>query len=554
MKTISFTRPWYLRAADVSMGRMADRLASSPSDCDPARVTASARLADLLAALSLATDLGSGVPLETSLRTCLVASELARGLGLGGPARRAVYYSALLRHLGCTAWSHEAAELVGDDHELTRTFEGVDAARRSARLGRTLGVARDVRFADRVRAIGRVLRQPRAGAELAAAQCAQAATLADDLGFDRDVRVALGQIYERYDGRGLPNGVAGDQLTPVARVIHAAELLEILHRRGGRDHALAEVKRRRGGALAPDVCDLALREAGALWPLLESPAASERALDAEPEPRSTIAPAQLAQIALAFARFADLKIPHRIGHSTQVAALAARAAERAGWPADDVERLRLAALLHDLGTVSVGNQLWEHPGPLGSAAIEQSRLHAYYSERILRRTATTAPLAEIAGAHHERLDGSGYHHGRRGDALSSAARLLAACDVASALGEARPHRPALDRANRCRILADEAASGRLCRTAVELVSDTGDAIAPTQTPAGLTERETAVLALLARGLATKEIAAKLGIAPRTVKHHIEHVYEKTGISSRAAAALFAVRHDLVAPGEIVPRH
>jgi HD-GYP domain-containing protein (c-di-GMP phosphodiesterase class II) len=441
--------------------------------------------------------------------------------------------------------------LVGDDHALTHSFEGVDSARTTAVLGRTLGVARGDGIGARARAIGRVLTQPRAGAELAAAQCLQAETLANDLGFDTNVRVALGQMYERHDGRGFPDGLAGDDITPVARVIHSATLIEILHRRSGRDGALAELKRRRGRELAPRICDLTVREAPRLWPLLESVAAAEQALEAEPEPHRTLAPAELATIALAFARFADLKAPHRIGHSTQVAALAGRAASRAGWPEREIEQLRMAALLHDLGTVSVGNQIWDHRGALGTAAVERVRLHAYYTERILSRTAATASLARIAGAHHERLDGSGYHRGSRSDDISSAARLLAACDVFTALGEARPHRPAFDDANRARMLADEAAAARLCRTAVDMVLDVAShapaATPPPSPPSGLTARETDVLGLVARGLATKEIAATLRIAPRTVKHHIEHIYEKTGISSRAAAALFAVRHDLVTP-------
>jgi HD-GYP domain-containing protein (c-di-GMP phosphodiesterase class II) len=497
------------------------------------------RLADLLAALSLATDLGIGAPLETSLRTCALATHLGARLGLRGAGLRTVYYAGILRHLGCTAWSHEAAAIAGDDHDLIRTFAGVDGARRTAVLGRAVrGLG--------VRAAARVVTHPRAGAALAAAQCAQAEAFAADLGMDGDVRAALAQIYERHDGRGDPRGLRGDAITPAARLVHAAQVIEALHRRLGRDATIAELRRRRGRHLAPDVCDAAIADAAALWPILEAPSAWELARDAEPAPHVAIEPARLAAIALAFARFADLKTPHTIGHSPAVAALAAEAAARGGWPADERERLRRAALFHDLGAVSVGNPIWERPGALGPAAWEQVRLHAYWTERVLAHAELTAPLAAIAGAHHERADGSGYHRGACGAAIDRAARVLAAADAYVAMGERRPHRAAKDDATRARELGADAAAGRLDREAVAMVlAAAGHAPARAALPAGLTEREAGVLGLLARGLATKEIAAELGIAPRTVKHHIEHIYDKTGVSSRAAAALYAARHDLV---------
>jgi HD-GYP domain-containing protein (c-di-GMP phosphodiesterase class II) len=507
------------------------------------------RLADLLGALSLATDLGIGARLETSLRTCLIARHLGARLGMAGELLAAVYYAGLLRHLGCTAWAHEANALVGDDHELIQTFEGVDPGRRGQVLGRAVrGLARTASPGRRLRVLARVVTHPEAGRRLAAAQCAQAETFALDLGLGDTVATALAQMYEHHDGKGAPRRLRGAEIAPAARVVHAAQVIEALHRHLGRDVTIAELSRRRGRQLAPDVCDAAIAEATVLWGLLEAPSAWALALDAEPPPHRELGDAQLDDVALAFARFVDLKVPHTVGHSPAVAQLAVAAASAAGWPGDELATLRRAALLHDLGSVSVGNQVWELAGPLGTAAWEQVRLHAYHTERILSRGALTAPIAAIAGAHHERLDGSGYHRGARADGLSRAARLLAAADMMIALGEPRPQRPALPPDQRARTLADEVAAGRLCRDAVALVlAAAGHRAARPALPAGLTEREADVLGLLARGLATKEIAAALGIAPRTVKHHIEHVYEKTGVSSRAAAALFAARHDLVAP-------
>jgi len=497
--------------------------------------------------LSLATDLGIGAPLETSLRTCAIATHLGARLGLTGPALRTVYYAGLMRHLGCTAWSHEAAALAGSDHDLIQTYDRVDMSRRMHVVGQAIRLAHGASTAQRVAAVARVVTHPAANAQLAAAQCAQAEAFAGDLGLGDDVATALAQMYERHDGCGHPRGLRGDAIVLAARLVHAAQLIEALHRRDGRDLTIDELRRRRARQLAAAVCDVAVAEAEALWAFLESPTVWDRALALEPAPRIELAPARLGDIALAFARFADLKTPHTIGHSPAVATLAVTAATAAGWPAAELEQVRLAALFHDLGNVSVGNQIWDHAGVLGTTAWEQVRLHAYYTERILTRAAPTAQLAAIAGAHHERLDGSGYHRGTRADGLSRAARVLAAADAFAAMGEARPHRGPLTDDVRVRALTAEAAAGRLCRDAVALVLTAAGHIPPRAAlPAGLTDREAEVLGLLARGLSTKEIAHVLGIAPRTVKHHIEHIYDKTGAASRAAAALFAARHDLVA--------
>ena len=506
-------------------------------------------MADLLGALSLATDLGIGARLETSLRTCVTATHLGRCLGVDGEALHAAFYAGLLRHLGCTAWSHEAAALVGDDHDLIRTFEGVDPTRRTAIVARAIRrLAHDASPGRRLRAIANAITHPSAGAHLIAAQCAQAEAFARDLGLGDEVGGALAEMYEHHDGRGHPRGLRGEEICLTARLVHGAQVIEALHRRLGRDATIAELRRRRGRQLAPEVCDAAIGEADRLWAILEAPSAWELALDSEPQPHRQLSSAALGDVALAFARFADLKAPHTVGHSPAVAAIAVAAATGAGWPPDEIEQLRLAALLHDLGAVSVGNQIWERRGPLGVTAWEQVRLHAYHTERILVRSALTAPLAPIAGAHHERLDGSGYHRGAPAAALSRAGRVLAVADAFTAMGEPRPHRPALAADDRVRLLGDDAVAGRLCREAVAMVlAAAGHAPPRRALPASLTEREADVLGLLARGLSTKEIAAALGIAPRTVKHHIEHVYEKTGVSSRAAAALFAARHDLVAP-------
>lgn len=508
------------------------------------------RLADLLSALSLATDLGVGAPLETSLRTCLLATTLGTALGLRGGELAPVYYAALMRHLGCTAWAHEAAALAGDDLELLRTFEGVDPASKAAIAGRALTqLAPEAPLGRRVRTVARVLSQPSAGRKLVAAQCAQAEALAADLGLGGEVCTALAQMYERHDGRGEPHGLRGEALSLAGQLVHLAQTLEVLWRQRGRAGALEELERRRGAQFAARLCEAARAAGDELWAQLGSAQLWELVLALEPAPQRTFTGAQLGEVALAFSRFSDLKSPSSLGHSMAVAELCKAAGRRAGLGERELELLGHAALLHDLGAVAVGNSTWDHPGPLGAAAWEQVRLHTYYGERILTRSPITRPFAALVGGHHERLDGSGYHRNARGEAIERSSRILAAADCWVALTSKRPHREARSAEAAAQQLGREASEGRLCREAVgHVLAAAGQEAPRAQLPASLTEREAEVLGLLARGLVSKEIAAQLGIATRTVKHHIEHIYEKTGVSTRAAAALFAARHNLVAMG------
>jgi len=286
-----------------------------------------------------------------------------------------------------------------------------------------------------------------------------------------------------------------------------------------------------------------------LLELVSAPSVWELLLAAEPEPHRHVTGAELVPIAEAFGRFADLKSPFTLGHSAAVAERALAAAERAGLPRAEREALRIAALLHDLGRVTVPNGIWDKPGPLGALEWERVRTHAWHTERILSRSPLLARYARLAGADHERLDGSGYHRNAEAAGLSIAARLLAAADVYQALGEERPHRRAFAREDAARALGEEASAGRLCRDAVAavLASDGTRISSRAVNPAGLSEREVEVLCLVARGLSNKEIAARLYLSARTVGNHIAHIYDKTGVRTRAAAALFAVQEDLLRP-------
>ena len=207
--------------------------------------------------------------------------------------------------------------------------------------------------------------------------------------------------------------------------------------------------------------------------------------------------------------------------------------------------LRRAALVHDIGRVAVPFSVWAKPGPLNRDEREQVRLHAYHSERVLDAAAGLRPLARLAGSHGERCDGSGYHRGSRAADLPLTAWLLAAADCYHAMREPRAAPAGAVAGGRRRRNVPGGGPGRLAPDAVNAVlTAAGQPRARCHRPAGLSERECEVLGLLARGLATKQIARRLGISPKTCDHHIQSLYAKAGVSTRAGATLFALEHGL----------
>jgi HD-GYP domain-containing protein (c-di-GMP phosphodiesterase class II) len=363
------------------------------------------------------------------------------------------------------------------------------------------------------------------------------------IGLDGPVVEALAHAYERWDGKGHPAGLRGDAVPLAVRIVVVARDADLASRAADPRELL---RSRRGKAYDPAVVDAfegAGREA-----LSELAGADEweLALAGEPEPASLVEAGALDALLAAFADFADLKSPWIRGHSRVVGALAEEAARHAGLDEAACADLRRAGLVHDLGRVAIENGIWDKPGPLTTAERERVRLHPYFTERILARCDSLAGLVGPASSHHERLDGSGYHRSLAADALPTASRILAAADVFAALTADRPHRPALAEADAAREL--EAEAGRLDPDAVACVlaaAGRREAPRPAAWPAGLTDREVEVLRLIARGRTNREVAGRLVIAPKTVGRHVENLYRKLGVSSRAAAALFAMEHRLL---------
>ena len=345
---------------------------------------------------------------------------------------------------------------------------------------------------------------------------------------------------------GFPAGRAGDDLTAAARVVHVAEQAVMAHYDGGAPAAARHVARRAGGQLDPDMCAGFAANIEPVLAALDTPDMLATALASEPPPRLTVPASELDRVCSAFASFADLKGTHLLGHSSHVAELADRAAELTGYDDEGRRILRASALLLDVGRVGVSSAIWDRPARLGPVEWERVRLHPYWTERILMRCPALERLAPLAAAHHERLDGSGYHRAARGIDLSGGARLLAAADAFSAMTEPRPYRAAHTRPEAALALHEEVLAGRLDAVAVGAVTEAaGLPRRRTAWPNDLTDREVDVLRMLARGLGNREIAAQLVLSPRTVQHHLASVYDKIDLRTRAGAAVFAIENGLV---------
>jgi HD-GYP domain-containing protein (c-di-GMP phosphodiesterase class II) len=506
------------------------------------------RLAELLAGLSLVADAGMGLEPGEAGRAALVSVELAALADAPDP--RDVYYTALLQHVGCTAYAHEAARMLGgDDLAVKRASVHTDFAR-PGDVARTYlpNLAPSARLATRVAAAGTAaLRAREIVRGYSRANCEVAARTAERIGLGGGVVAGLLDVYEQWDGNGGPRRLRGAAIALPARIVQVAATGALFHGLGGRPGGVEAIRRRAGHALDPGLVELLARHDGEALGVLDDVDDPVRAaVDAEPPPVVMFeAPQALDRICRAFGEVVDIKTPLHHGHCTGVSALAAAAAARSGVPADGVRR---AALVHDLGRAAVPNGVWERAGPLTWAEQERVRLHAYHSERVLVRCGPLQPIARLAGSHHERLDGSGYHRGAAAATLGPEERLLAAADVYQALTQHRAHRPARAAGAAAAVLAAEAAAGRLDADAVRAVIEAAGGSAErvrAPRPAGLTERQVEVLRLVARGLSNPEIARRLVISRRTAEHHVQDVYARIGVSSRAAAALYALEHDLL---------
>jgi HD-GYP domain-containing protein (c-di-GMP phosphodiesterase class II) len=489
----------------------------------------------------MAADLGTGQPLGHGLSTSLIAVEVAHELGCGPDQVRHVQQVALIRFLGCVSDASDTARLAGGDElAFMSALAPVDGGSKTEAMRAMLSAVGAGQPAHRrARLLAEAILNPPSEAGGLAAHCEVGAMLARRLGLDQEVVYALSHAYERWDGSGEPGGLKGDDIPLETRIAVVARDADLFARSG--QDPIEVLQARRGKAYDPGIVDVMKR----LGPSHLEPDWAE-VLAAEPKPVSHVGDVDLALGAVADS--VDLKSPWSRSHSHHVSDLAEKAGQLSGLDDGDCEHLRRAGLVHDMGRVGVPNGIWDKPGPLATAEWEKVRLHPYLTERILSRCESLASLGELASSHHERVDGSGYHRRLGRDQIPLEARILAAADVMAALLADRPHRKGMEVDEAAVTVKTEVSAGRLDGDAASLVLEAAgvEQRAPRgANPGGLTDREVEVLSLVARGHTNRQVGEQLFISTKTVGRHVENIYAKIGVSTRAAAALYAMEHRLL---------
>ncbi len=511
------------------------------------------RTAELMAATCLATDLGMGFPFEHGLHATLMAMRLADLVDVDRDTSSQIYYASLLMYSGCTVDAEVSAAIFGADmtpNIVPRQFGSATEA-----LGGVIRALADQGTSVPRRVVQIASRLPEAGAHRKphfAAMCEVAAMFAARFGLPTAIQGLFPLLTERWDGKGVLKRAKEVQIPLPIRIVHIARDAAFQRLIGGNEYAVSTVRERAGHSFDPEIARVFIDNSDSVLSAADvAESAWEPTLAAEPRPWLELEGDGIDRALAALGEFADLVSPFFTGHSNGVAALAVAAAGLCGLGGEEVASTRRAALVHDVGRVAVHPRVWQKIGPLSADEWEQVRLHAYHTERVFSRSPFLATLGTVASAHHERLDGTGYHRHATAPSLPPPARLLAAADAFQAMTEPRPHRDPLTPLTAGTLLGEQARLGRLDAEMVAAVLEAAGQPRPQiDRPAGLTEREAEVIGLLARGLQTKQVARALDISAKTADHHIQNAYRKIGVSTRAGATLFATEHGLVPWGEL----
>jgi len=514
----------------------------------------SLRLGELVATLALAQDNAFGQPLESQLRSCLLASWLSEASDFGPDVAETAYWVALLRYVGCTGHAHEVATVFGDEIAIRAQTLVHDAANPAEVMRDVIAYATAGHPQEERDQIIQMIQQT--AHEWAvhnfASGCEVADMLVQRLDFGPSVRESLRFTFERWNGNGFPSHARGDAIPLPMRIVHLTHDMEAIARIFSPARALEAARERRDHTYDPAVVDLFLEHGSGWLERLAETDPWDAVLGLEPRPRRLLQGTALDDALAVAADFIDLKSPFMVGHSRRCAELTADAARVLGFSDAAVTTLTRAALLHDFGTTAVPNSIWDKPSSLTRAEFDRVELHPMLTEQMLRRSPALAELNPAAAAHHERCDGSGYHRRVRTDGVDSSAWVLAAAEVYTGMTRERSDRPALSAEDAAAELRRLVSAGMLdprATHAVLVAAGHGEPGVPVTArprhPGGLSGREVDVLRLAARGLTTRQIADRLDISAKTADHHIQHIYNKIGVSTRAAAALWAAQHAIV---------
>jgi HD-GYP domain-containing protein (c-di-GMP phosphodiesterase class II) len=407
-------------------------------------------LSEVISALSYALDITEGQPEGHAVRSCLIGMRVAHEIGLDAEGRSHLFYALLLKDLGCSSNAARTCALFGaDDLEVKRSWKTTEW---SSGWESFLHVARNAEAGGsplaRARRVLSFAFAGEAGTELVQTRCERGADIARMLELAEPTAAAIRALDEHWDGGGKPDGLRGGAIPLLARIASLAQTTDVFFTAYGREAALAVARERAGRWFDPELVRAldSTRTDGPFWELLHEPDLRAAVAAVEPADRALVADdGRLDLIAAAFARVIDAKSPYTYHHSEGVAEYAGATARVLGFGGGELRELNRAALLHDIGKLGVSNRILDKPGRLTEAEMEVVRRHPEYTERILARVTRFRHLAEVAGAHHERMDGGGYHRGVPAGTLPASARILAVADVCEALSAERPYRPGLPR-------------------------------------------------------------------------------------------------------------
>lgn len=379
------------------------------------------------------------------MRSCLIGMRLGREVGLDTEARSALYYALLLKDAGCSSNAARLCQLFGtDDRTLKpgmRLVDWQDKVALATATARLSGVGQPLR--ERFRRFWGIAQSNEVTRDIIQVRCERGAEIATRLGFPIGTAEAVRHLDEHWNGRGNPDGLAGEMIPLAARIGNLAQTVEAFHHTGGLHAALKMVRHRRARWFDPQLADLILgwRDDHAWWERLENADLAAEVVAEEPASYTRwVSEDGLDTVAQAFADIIDAKSPYTSSHSRNVASYALAIARTMGLDTTEQRRIYRAGLLHDIGKLGVSNAILDKPAPLNDAEREVVERHPLYTWEILSRVPAFRDFAWPAALHHERLDGRGYPWRLPGSRLDTTARILAVADVYDALTSDRPYR------------------------------------------------------------------------------------------------------------------
>ena len=417
-------------------------------------------LSELIGALSHALDITEGQAEGHCVRSCWIGMHVGRAMGLPDETLWELYYTLLLKDLGCSSNAARICELyLTDDLSFKHDFKTVNGSLPKVLkfvIGHTgLGAG----LTERFKAIAHIVQHgDEIAQELIQTRCTRGADIARQLRFGDGVAAGIHSLDEHWNGGGRPERLKGEAIPVLSRIALLAQVVDVFNVSDGADAACWEVEDRCGSWFDPAVVSAFRRCAAdpAFWEQLSAPSLEAAVFALEPG-RFVVALDEdyLDEIAIAFGQVVDAKSPYTAGHSARVALYTEGIAAELGLDEQRRRWLRRAALLHDMGKLGVSNAVLDKPGKLDEDEWAAVKRHAQYTESILSRIDAFGELAQVAGAHHERLDGRGYPRGLQAAEISLETRIITTADIFDAITAERPYRGAVPMAKTLAIMRDE---------------------------------------------------------------------------------------------------